>query len=33
MASAVIVDADIVAALRDAVRECGDRGLINASKW
>ncbi|TFY58515.1 hypothetical protein EVJ58_g6367 [Rhodofomes roseus] len=33
MASAVIVDADMVAALRDAVRECGDRGLINASKW
>ncbi|KAH9935486.1 TPR-like protein [Fomitopsis serialis] len=33
MASAVIVDADMVAALRDAVRECGDRGLINAFKW
>ncbi|EPT05038.1 hypothetical protein FOMPIDRAFT_1112440 [Fomitopsis schrenkii] len=33
MASAVIVDADIVAALRDAVHECGERGLIVASKW
>ncbi|EMD37381.1 hypothetical protein CERSUDRAFT_114054 [Gelatoporia subvermispora B] len=30
---ALPVDGDIVAALRDAVRDCSDRGLSYASKW
>ncbi len=28
-----VVDAEVVAALRDAVRDCSDRGLTFASKW
>lgn len=27
------VDGEVVAALRDAVRDCSDRGLLYASKW